>query len=81
MAQQSFTGWQANGPKQPLKEATVELYTELGADDIEVKVSHCGVCHTDSSLIDNEWGVSSYPIVCGHEVIGTVSARGAYGDS
>jgi alcohol/geraniol dehydrogenase (NADP+) len=48
----------------------------LGRDEIEVAVTHCGVCHTDLHLIDNDLGLSTYPLVPGHEVIGTVTAVG-----
>lgn len=47
-----------------------------GDDDVEVKVTHCGICHSDIHLIDNDWGISSYPLVPGHEIIGTVSRVG-----
>lgn len=50
---------------------------ELGPWDIEVKITHCGICHSDLSLIDNEWGVSRYPFVPGHEIVGTVTAVGS----
>jgi uncharacterized zinc-type alcohol dehydrogenase-like protein len=49
---------------------------ELGPGDVEVKITHCGVCHSDLHLINNEWGMSVYPMVPGHEVIGHVSALG-----
>lgn len=49
----------------------------LGAEEVEIRVEHCGLCHSDLSLIDNEWGFSNYPIVGGHEVIGTVVALGS----
>jgi len=39
-------------------------------------VTHCGICHSDLSMIDNEWHMTRYPIVPGHEIIGTVSAFG-----
>ncbi len=48
----------------------------LGAEQVEIKVSHCGICHSDLSLLDNEWGFSTYPLVPGHEVVGTVAAVG-----
>jgi len=76
MAQNKFAAWSSAGPKEALKITEIELFMDLEADQVEVKVSHCGVCHTDASLIDNEWGVSSYPMVCGHEVVGIISARG-----
>ena len=50
----------------------------LGDDQVEIKVSHCGVCHSDLSMIDNEWGLSAYPQVPGHEVVGTIGEVGAH---
>jgi alcohol/geraniol dehydrogenase (NADP+) len=49
---------------------------ELGGDDVEIDVSHCGICHSDLSMLDNEWGMSGFPFVPGHEAIGTVTALG-----
>ena len=48
----------------------------LAPDDVEVAVEYCGVCHSDLSMIDNEWGSSVYPLVPGHEVVGRVAAAG-----
>jgi len=48
----------------------------LGENDVEIAVEHCGICHSDLSMIDNEWGLASYPLVPGHEVIGTLAAVG-----
>ena len=48
----------------------------LGPDEVEVRVSHCGICHSDLAMIDNDWGWSQYPLVPGHEVVGTVAAVG-----
>jgi uncharacterized zinc-type alcohol dehydrogenase-like protein len=50
---------------------------DLHDDDVEVKISHCGVCHSDVHLIDNDWGISKYPFIPGHEIVGTVTAVGA----
>lgn len=50
---------------------------ELAAEDVEVEVDYCGVCHSDLSMIDNEWGISRYPLIGGHEVIGRVAALGS----
>ncbi len=61
--------------------AELELYEydagPLAPEDVEVTVEYCGVCHSDLSMIDNEWGFSQYPLVPGHEVIGRVSALGS----
>ena len=48
----------------------------LKPEQIEIKVSHCGICHSDLSMLDNDWGLSAYPLVAGHEVVGTVTAAG-----
>ena len=49
----------------------------LGANEVEIKISHCGVCHSDVHLIDNDWGLSKYPFIPGHEIVGTVVAVGS----
>lgn len=48
----------------------------LGAEQVEIAVEHCGICHSDLSMIDNEWRRSAYPLVPGHEVVGTIAAAG-----
>ena len=49
---------------------------ELGPEQVEIKVSYCGICHSDLSMLNNDWGVTSYPFVPGHEVVGTIVAKG-----
>lgn len=49
---------------------------ELGHNEVEIKVSSCGLCHSDLSMINNDWGASQYPLVPGHEVIGEIIAMG-----
>lgn len=49
---------------------------ELGAEQVEIKVEYCGICHSDLSMLDNEWGMSTYPLVAGHEVVGRIVAAG-----
>lgn len=49
----------------------------LGPDDVEITISHCGICHSDLHLLDNDWQISSYPLVPGHEIVGLVAAVGA----
>lgn len=39
-------------------------------------VEYCGICHSDQSMIDNEWGISRYPFIPGHEVVDTVVRLG-----
>lgn len=49
----------------------------LGAEEVEVGISHCGICRSDLHLIDNDWQVSKYPFVPGHEIVGAVTAVGS----
>jgi len=50
----------------------------LGDEQVEIAVEYCGICHSDLSMIDNEWGNSRYPLVAGHEIIGTITALGTH---
>jgi len=71
----SIQGWAAHGSKEKLELISVEL-PELGAEEVEIIVEHCGVCHSDLSMLNNDWGFSNYPLIAGHEVIGKISAIG-----
>lgn len=68
-------GYAAFGPGEKLKPFSYEP-GRLGPHEIEVEVTHCGVCHSDVHLIDNDWGITKYPAICGHEIVGKVSAAG-----
>ncbi len=50
---------------------------DLGVDEVDIDVRYCGICHSDLSMLDNEWGNAQYPLVPGHEVVGTIAAVGA----
>ena len=73
MQTQTFEAKQA---KSALEKNTFDL-GELGPTGVDLRVSHCGICHTDVAMVDNEWGISQYPVVPGHEVVGTVEAIGS----
>ncbi len=45
---------------------------ELGPEDLDIKVHYCGICHSDLSMLNNEWGMTQYPFVPGHEIVGEV---------
>ena len=49
----------------------------LRADDIRIEILYCGVCHTDIHFVENDWGMTTYPVVPGHEIIGRVTETGA----
>ncbi|MFA3792406.1 NAD(P)-dependent alcohol dehydrogenase [Aliiglaciecola sp. SL4] len=48
----------------------------LQQDDVDISVESCGICHSDLSMLDNEWGYTQYPFVPGHEVVGVINAIG-----
>ena len=45
----------------------------LGAEQVEIAVNYCGVCPADISMIEDDWGFSAFPLVPGHEVVGTIA--------
>jgi len=49
----------------------------LADEEVEVEVEHCGLCHSDLSVLNDDWHTSSYPAVLGHEAIGRVVALGS----
>lgn len=49
---------------------------DLRADDVAIEIDYCGVCHTDIHFVENDWGMTQYPVVPGHEIIGRVTAVG-----
>lgn len=67
--------YQVQEPGGRLEPTEFEL-GPLGVTEVDVDVLNCGICYTDVSMIDNDWGASTYPIVPGHEIIGTVRAVG-----
>ncbi len=71
----SIKGWVATAPKQKLVLQDIDL-GPLGTEDVEVAVEHCGLCYSDVSVLNNDWGISQYPAVLGHEVVGRVTAVG-----
>jgi len=44
--------------------------------DVQIQILFCGVCHSDLHFVKNDWGMSSYPLVPGHEIVGKVTAVG-----
>src|SRR5262245_54330354 len=44
--------------------------------DVLVDILYCGVCHSDLHFVRNDWGMSVYPLVPGHEIVGRVTAIG-----
>jgi uncharacterized zinc-type alcohol dehydrogenase-like protein len=68
-------GHAAKAVGQPLEPFTYEP-PKLGEHDVRVSVTHCGVCHTDIHAIDDYYGITTFPFVPGHEIVGYVTAVG-----
>jgi uncharacterized zinc-type alcohol dehydrogenase-like protein len=48
----------------------------VGAQDVQIQIEFCGVCHTDIHMVRDDWGGANYPVVPGHEVVGKVTSVG-----
>jgi len=71
----NFKAWVTKAAKQPMTLETVDLGT-LGSEEVEIAVENCGLCHSDLSILNNDWGISQYPAILGHEVVGRITAIG-----
>jgi uncharacterized zinc-type alcohol dehydrogenase-like protein len=68
----AYAAHRAGGPLEPYEYSL----GPLGPDEVDLQVNSCGICYSDVSMIDNAWGFTPYPLVPGHEIIGTVRALG-----
>ena len=68
-------GWAAHAPKQGLEQFTYDA-GPLDLEEVEIAVEYCGLCHSDLSILNNDWGVTQYPVIPGHEAIGRITAAG-----
>ncbi|PAX52477.1 NADPH-dependent aldehyde reductase Ahr [Brunnivagina elsteri] len=48
----------------------------LKDEEVEINVEYCGICYSDLSMLKNDWGITKYPLVPGHEVMGSIAAVG-----
>ena len=48
-----------------------------GAQDVQIEIAYCGVCHSDLHQARAEWAGTRWPCVPGHEIVGRVTAVGA----
>lgn len=72
---ETFHGWASKKPGQALTELAFDP-GELRPEQVQVKIESCGICHSDLSMLNNDWGNSVYPLVPGHEVIGIIEKTG-----
>lgn len=66
----------AHDAAQPLSSGQIAL-RPLQQQDVKIEILYCGVCHSDLHMARNEWAVSRYPLVPGHEIVGRVVETGA----
>ncbi|TVQ59828.1 MAG: NAD(P)-dependent alcohol dehydrogenase [Phycisphaerales bacterium] len=66
----------AHSAMTPLAPYSIDRREPL-ATDVEIDILYCGVCHSDLHFARNEWGMTTYPVVPGHEILGRVTRVGA----
>ena len=67
--------WGTDAPDKHLKPMEIERRA-LRPDDVSIKITWAGICHSDLHQCRNDWGNSRYPVVPGHEIVGIVTAVG-----
>ena len=70
-----FKAYAASEAKTELKPFEYEAGI-LAGNEVQIKVETCGICHSDLSMLNNDWGISVFPLVPGHEVIGNIESVG-----
>ncbi len=68
--------WAATSPSAPLSPFQFERRA-VGPHDVQIELTHCGICHSDLHQVRDEWGGAVFPMVPGHEMVGRVSKVGA----
>jgi len=68
----AFAAFEPKGELQPFEYDPGPLHP----NEVEIDVQYCGICHSDLSVIHNEWRITQYPVVPGHEVVGAISKMG-----
>uniref|UniRef100_A0A7N0ZZ61 Enoyl reductase (ER) domain-containing protein n=1 Tax=Kalanchoe fedtschenkoi TaxID=63787 RepID=A0A7N0ZZ61_KALFE len=72
----TVSGWAASDPSGHIAPYTFKRRA-TGADDVAIEILYCGICHTDLHYAKNEWGITMYPVVPGHEITGLVTEVGS----
>lgn len=68
-------GYAAHSAESPLRAFRFDR-RDLRPDDVAIEILYCGVCHSDLHFTRDDWGMASYPVVPGHEIVGRVTAAG-----
>lgn len=68
--------WGVESADQPLARMEIDR-RDLRPNDVRIRITYCGICHSDLHQARNDWGGSRYPMVPGHEIVGVVDAVGS----
>ncbi|SDX65161.1 Alcohol dehydrogenase GroES-like domain-containing protein [Geodermatophilus africanus] len=60
---------------RPLAPTTIEC-RDVGPNDVLIEITHAGICHSDIHTVNGDWGPQPFPVVPGHEIVGTVAEVG-----
>ena len=66
----------AQSATSPLAPFTIDR-RDPGPTDVAMEILYCGVCHSDLHFARNEWGITQFPVVPGHEIVGRVTRVGS----
>ena len=76
MNSKQFKAYGTEAADAPLKQLNIKR-REATLKDVEIDILYCGVCHSYLHFARNDWGMTQYPVVPGHEIVGRVSQVGA----
>ncbi|KAF3944429.1 hypothetical protein CMV_029103 [Castanea mollissima] len=73
---QTVSGWAAHDTSGKITPYIFKR-RENGVNDVTIEILYCGICHTDLHQVRNDWGITMYPIVPGHEITGLITKVGS----
>ncbi|KAL0136471.1 chaperonin 10-like protein [Mucor lusitanicus] len=68
--------WAGVAKGKPLVEMDLPL-KKWSEDDVQIDVTHCGLCGSDDHMLNESWGPTHFPVCVGHEIVGVVSKVGS----
>ncbi len=74
MIVQAYAAHEAHGTLKPFE----YKLGDLEADEVDIAVEYCGICHSDLSMLNNDWRITQFPFVPGHEIAGRVIGKGSH---
>lgn len=77
---QTAAGWAAHDSSGKITPYNFSR-RENGINDVTIKILYCGICHTDIHYVKNDWGITKYPIIPGHEIVGIITKVGSNVDN